>query len=115
MNIFRIERIVNLDEDFLDVNDWLEDHIGPSIRTSHQIGISGKNNEYVRLYDKYSALCGDGKRRPAYAVDMVGETIGPGWKTVVAMEFEGERLIHEDWFVHIQDPVVAVHFKLMTC
>ena len=114
---FRIKRTVQLHDDHLDINDWLEDSIGPSTSIIHStLGDSGRHDkQYDRIYESYCKLSAWRNYRPRYAVDFVGETIGPGWKTVVAMEFEGETTMHEDWFIKIKDSVYAVQFKLMTC
>jgi hypothetical protein len=114
--IIRVKRTVLIGDGHLDINDWMEETISPSNRIEHESSSGGTNTRltaFERMYEKYVALCGHSPHRPRYAVDMIGITAGKGWKTVMAVEFEGEDTLHEDWLVKIEDPAYAVQFKLM--
>jgi hypothetical protein len=114
--IIRVKRIVQIGDGHLDINDWLEETISPSNRIEHETRPGGNNTRptgFDRMYDKYVTLCGNNPHRARYAVDIVGITAGKGWKTVMAVEFEDQNIMHEDWLVKIEDPAYAVQFKLM--
>jgi hypothetical protein len=114
---FRIERTVTMHGDHLDILDWLEDSMGSSTSSMQAIfgGTGRPDRQYDNLYSLYIKRCKGGKHRPRYAVDAISETIGPCWVAMVAMEFEGDAVVHEDWVIKIKDPLYAVQFKLMTC